>query len=155
MKRRQIPPHPPEAVKNFQQREMVTRPCPGREQIKDAKKGAAFSVARGVFNPLGPRANPFCSGKNIPKSAASLGGSRASALRPSISRRFWRPKFAPPPDNERGFQLAAFEFLHSCPFSMGEKVEGILLLRRKMGRWGHQKNNLMKPLRGPTPSWRV
>jgi hypothetical protein len=85
---RRNPPCPPEGVKKFRQRE-VGGPgdARGRGKFTPPKPSAGFSVAGVGFNSLEPKRESFCFYKNIPKLPASLGGSRGSASRSSISRR--------------------------------------------------------------------
>ena len=78
-------------------------------------------MAGRVLNSVWPKGKPFGSYKDVPKLPASLGGSRENALRSSISHRFWRREFTPPPDNNKGFSLLQLDFFAASLFPKGEK----------------------------------
>ena len=120
LKSRQIPLHPPEALKKFRQREIRGPWMPGKGQIHAAKTGAGFSVADPALNLLEPKRESFCFYKNIPRLSASLGGSLGSASRSSIPPGFGGLNL-PLPRTTRKAYAPPLNFFTPSLFQRGKK----------------------------------
>jgi hypothetical protein len=122
LKSRQIPLHPPEAVKKFRQREFGgPGDARGRDKFTPPKQALVSPWPAWDLTHWSRSENQLVFIKILPSCrghSAEVGKVLRGHLSPAG---FWRRQFVPPPGNERGLSFPPLDFFTASLFQRGKK----------------------------------